>query len=90
MAQCTILYYTAQHSYGHSEPRCRCSFHGVDFFYGTMPTQICPVGHLENRILSLETRFADLFIKTADVEERIDKHEQDYYNAQHPQNVRSG
>jgi hypothetical protein len=90
MAQCTVLYYTTQHSYGHSEPRCRCSFHGVEFFYGTAPTQLCPVGHLEDRILALENQFADLVMKVLDVNDRIDKHEQDYYDAQYPKNVRTG
>ena len=90
MAQCQVMYYDLRISPNTSEPRCRCTFHGVDYSYSSMPTQTCPVGHLENRILGLETRFADLFVKVADVDDRIEKHEQDYYNAQHPQNVRSG
>jgi hypothetical protein len=87
MPTCTILHYTLRMDFNHSELRCRCNFHGVEFFPTGQSTVSCPVGHLENRVLDLELKLADLAMKVFDVDDRIDKHEQDYYNAQHPQNV---
>jgi hypothetical protein len=87
VARCSVLYYNRSHSFGHSEARCRCAHHGVDFFPSGQPTQLCPVGLLEDSLLVL---ISTLELKVTDLEARIDQHEQDYYNAQHPQNVRAG
>jgi hypothetical protein len=73
MSVCTILYYTLSPTYGVSEPRCKCTLHGVEFLQGAQFGGRCPIGYLENRIVELEAR--------------IDQHEQDYYNAQHKANV---
>jgi hypothetical protein len=85
---CTVLYYTVQHSYGNSEQRCRCQFHGLEFFpSATSNSTQCPVGIIEDRFSGIQSA---LEAKVKDLEDRIDQHEQDYYNAQHPQNVRTG
>jgi len=55
----------------------RCQTHSYEMQY-TMTNfgMRCPIGQLEEKIEQLEAR--------------LDSHEQNYYNAQYPKNVRSG